>query len=94
LNRHQDAFGISKHIVVPESQHSVTFVHQATIADYIGGRLIVLPAIDLNDQPAFATNEVADVTEYRHLPCKLVPVDLPVANTIPENRFGVRLIDA
>jgi len=54
----------------------------------------VLPTIDLNGQASFATNEIADVTEYRHLPYKLVPVYLPVAHAIPKNRFRIRLIDA
>ena len=54
----------------------------------------MLSTIHLDNQTLLTTNEIADVTEYRHLPCKLVLVDLPVANTIPEDCFSVRLIGA
>jgi hypothetical protein len=94
LNRHQDAFGISEHVIVPESKHSVTFDHQAAITDRVGGRLIMLPTIHFDNQPPFSADKVADVTKYRLLPHKLVPIDLPVANTIPEDRFRICLIDA
>jgi hypothetical protein len=53
----------------------------------------MLSAIDLDDQIEFSANEVADVAADRNLPDKLVSIDLPIANTIPENRLCVRLID-
>jgi hypothetical protein len=94
LNRHQDAFGISENVVIPESKHAIAVFSQATIAYYIRRGLIVLTAIDFNDQSSFSADKVADVTEYWHLPDELVPIDLPVADAIPEDCFRVRLIDA
>jgi hypothetical protein len=93
LNHGEHAFRISENVVVPKSEHSITFIYQAAIADRVSGRLIVLPAVHLNNQSPFTTNEIADITKYRFLPDKLMPVDLPVANAIPENGLCVCLID-
>jgi hypothetical protein len=93
LNHHEDAFDISKNFVVPESKHSVTFFGQATISYGIRSGFIMLPTINLDYHSQFAANKVADVTEDRHLPCKFVSVDLPIANAIPKNGFRIGLID-
>jgi hypothetical protein len=53
----------------------------------------MLSAIDLDDQMEFSANEVADLATDRNLPDKLISIDLPIANTIPENRLCVSLID-
>ena len=54
----------------------------------------MLSAVNFNDKKSFAANEVADVTGYRLLSDKFMSINLPVANTIPENGFRVCLIDA
>ena len=54
----------------------------------------MLPAVHFNNQKSFAANEIADVTAYRFLPHKFMPINLPVTNTIPENCLRVGLIDA
>jgi hypothetical protein len=92
LNRHQDAFDISKNIVVPEPKHAVTVFSQATITYHVRGRLVVLPTVDFNNQSSFSADKVADVTKYRLLPYELVPVDLAIADSIPQNYFRIRLV--
>jgi hypothetical protein len=52
----------------------------------------MLPTIHFDDTTFFAANKVTDVAEYRDLSRKLVSVDLPVANAIPEDRFRVGLV--
>jgi hypothetical protein len=54
----------------------------------------VLSTVNLDDQKPFAADEIADVVEYRLLPHKFIPIDLPVTNAIPKNRLRVGLIDA
>jgi len=54
----------------------------------------VLPAIDFNDQKPFAANEITDVTAYRLLANKFMPVNLAIADAIPEDSFRVSLIHA
>jgi hypothetical protein len=39
----------------------------------------MLPAVNLDDYQSFAADEIADVTAYRLLPYKLMPIDLAVA---------------
>jgi hypothetical protein len=48
LNRGQNALDISEHIVVPESEHPITFLAQAAIPNYVSYRFIVLPAVDFD----------------------------------------------
>ena len=57
-------------------------------------RFIVLPAVRFDDQTSITADEITDETTNRLLPYKFMSVDLPIANTIPENGFRVCLIDA
>ena len=54
----------------------------------------MLPAINLDNQGFPATDEIADVSFDRLLTHKLVPVNLTIANAIPEHGLCVRLFDA
>jgi len=54
----------------------------------------MLPAIHFNDEQFLATDKVTDVTVDRFLPHEYVPINLPIANPIPEHPFRVGLIDA
>jgi hypothetical protein len=89
LNLSQNAFEIAKHIVVPETKHSVTFLAQTTISYRIRGRPVVLSTIDFNNQKSFTAHEIADIAAYRLLSHKFMSIDLSVANAIPENNFRV-----
>jgi hypothetical protein len=48
LNRHQDAIGVAKNIVVPKPKHAIAVFSQATIAYHVRGRLVVLPAVNFD----------------------------------------------
>src|SRR4051794_2887599 len=54
----------------------------------------MLPSIDFDYHKFLATNEITDVTADGLLTNKLVSVNLPVAKTIQEFRFGVGLVGA
>jgi hypothetical protein len=92
LNRNEDAFEITEHIVVPEPKHSITFLVQAAISYSVGGRFAVLSTIHFDDQKLVPACEITDVAVYRLLPHEFVSVDLPVTNAIPENCFRIGLI--
>jgi hypothetical protein len=94
LNGDKHALDIAENIVVLEPKHAVTFLTQAAISYRVRSRRIVLSAIDLNNQTAFATDEIADVVCYRVLTHEFMSIDLPVTDTIPENSLCVCLIDA
>ena len=51
------------------------------------------PPSTSDDQQSLAANKIADVIANRLLSNKLVPIDLPIANPIPENRFRIGLIE-
>ena len=90
----KNAFEITKNVVIPESEHSESFVDQATIADRVCSGLVVLSAVNFNNDKSFPADEIADVTAYGLLSYKFMPFDLPVANAVPENSFRIRLIGA
>jgi hypothetical protein len=90
----KNAFEITKNVVIPESEHSESFVDQATIADHVCSGLVVLSAVNFNNDKSFPADEIADVTAHGLLSNKFMPFDLPVANAIPENSFRIRLIGA
>ena len=94
LNCDQHTFKISEHIIVPESKYAISFGREVAIANRIFGGLVVLSAIHFDHDLLFSADEVADVAADRHLPRKLVAVDLTIADTIPENGFRIRLVGA
>jgi hypothetical protein len=94
LDRSQNSLEIAKNVVIPESKHAISIRNQALISYRVCSRFIVLSAIDFNNEKLLAANEIADVTTYRLLPYKFMSVDLPVADAIPKNGFGVCLADA
>ena len=87
MNCSQNTFDIAEHIVVPESKHAIAFFRQTTISHNIRGRFIVLATVDFNHQASFAAHKIADVARNRFLSYEFMPVDLPVADAIPENRL-------
>ena len=68
---------ISQHLVVPEPQHPVSVALEPQCSLRIRDtnvRLIVLPAIHLDNQPPFEADEVHDVGSNRLLPPEFQPV--------------------
>jgi hypothetical protein len=91
-NHVHHAFDISKYIVIPESQHSITACLK------IGGpfritcqaeRFIVLPAIEFDHKPGSVARKVSEVRSDRRLPPKMRAVDLDTAQMLPQRRLGI-----
>jgi hypothetical protein len=92
LNRDENAFDITKNLIVPETKHSVAFVIQTTIPNLVRNGSIVLSAVCFNDQTLLTANKIANILADRYLSDELMAVDLPVTNSIPENSLCVGLI--
>jgi hypothetical protein len=48
----------------------------------------MLPAVDLDDQLLFKTQEIDNVSSYRHLSPELHPANGAVPRMVPETRLG------
>jgi hypothetical protein len=97
LNRVQDclkhAIGISKHVVIPESQDQVSHCFQEfgpiSVALSV---LIVLPTIDFHDELRIGAHEVDHVSIDWHLPLELETGKSTVTQAKPQHAFGIGLI--
>jgi hypothetical protein len=67
--------GIRQNIVVPESQYTKSLAPQVVIAHFVAQVLGVLPAIDLDNQPAAKAGKVNDIWPDRHLSLELVSLE-------------------
>jgi hypothetical protein len=68
----QNAIYIFKNIVVPEMQHAITVISQPSVAHSIAFVDRMLAAVEFDDQPLLATNEIDDIRSDRFLPDKFV----------------------
>ena len=60
-NRVPNAFDISQHVVIPESQNAITVIRKPLIADGITRVSGMLAAIDFNDDAVLSAYEVDDI---------------------------------
>ncbi len=86
---------VCQHLVVPKSQHPepVTLEPQRPLV--IRGanvRLIVLPAIHLDNQSTLEANEVHNVGSNRLLPPESQPKHPLAPEMGPQDSFGIRLL--
>ena len=66
---------IADHVVVPKPKDTIVVVFKPSIAHTILLTVCVLPAIDFDDQPTFATDKVDDIRTDRLLAYKLAAID-------------------
>jgi len=66
----QDAFQILNHIIVPKSHDAKSISRQPRVSFGIARGIVVLTAIDLDDQPRFETEKVCNVGTDRNLPAE------------------------
>jgi hypothetical protein len=75
----ENAFLISQHVGIPESQHVITVRAERGIARAVPGIIRVLPAVNFDDEFLIATNEIYDIGPDGVLPNEFEPVQPPVA---------------
>jgi hypothetical protein len=81
-----DTLKILKHVNVPESQNTKSPSLQLGRPSCVSNLIIkkvVLPAIQLNDQPPRVASEVGDVVADRHLPPKMIALAPQYAEFMP-----------
>jgi hypothetical protein len=92
-DRLQNAIDIFMHFIVPESQHQTTHGLQ-NLRPIRFIRRGVLPAVDLDDEMRFGTQEIHDIAVDRHLSPELQAVEPSIAQAEPEDTLGIRLVTA
>jgi len=58
------AFGVCEYVVVPEAQDAPLFFGEILVAGFVVLRVLMLPAVDFNNQTRFDTGEVCN--EWRN----------------------------
>ena len=85
------SFGLLKHFVVPEPQHTKSVCPKKRVSSRISQYLIgVLTAIDLNNKQRIKTGKVRYVRTDRNLPAKPAAADVPSAKVFPQALLCVR----
>ena len=79
------------HVIVPESQHPITFRIQPARSHSIAASPVVGPvlrSIDFDDKPHGKTGKIRNVRSDHDLPSEMTSLDLEPAQMMPENCFG------
>src|SRR5262249_16506279 len=87
VDQRQDTLQIPIHFVVPETQYSETLVGKMTVANGIASRMgivIVLTAIDFNDETVLEPHKIHDVTVGWRLATKVETLLSPGAQMNPQ----------
>jgi hypothetical protein len=88
----QDPVAFGKCFAVAEAQYMETVRAQRCTALSVsrhGRRLIVLTAIQLDDEPRFDAGEVGKVAADRVLAAEFVAVETSIPQALPDRAFGV-----
>jgi len=81
---------IGQHLVIPESQNAITFsLQKCGSLTLLRRRVIVLAAVDLDDQRRLVAHEIGDVAANRHLAAEFEPLHLLRAQDLPNLSFCV-----
>jgi hypothetical protein len=90
----KNARHISKHIVVPEPQHSVVATEEPFVTNRISSAVGVLASIQFNDKTTFAADQINCVRTDRLLPDRLVTIEAPRSESIPQGFLRARGVPA
>jgi hypothetical protein len=85
----QYARHVAQHVVVPESQDSIIVLRKPSVANYVTRIVRMLSAIDFNDEPMLAANQVDRVWSNRFLPNEFVAIELARSQPVPQLGFRV-----
>jgi hypothetical protein len=89
----QNAFRILHHVIIPESHDKVTHCFQRRSSDVVSlSVLVVLSAIDFDDQLSLCTQEIDDVSVDGYLSLEFQSSKSAVSQTKPQQPLGIRLI--
>jgi hypothetical protein len=83
-----NAFDISQHFVIPETQDAVAMRDEPLIAHGVASALRVLATVDLDDEPLLSTDKIHDIRTDRLLTHEFESVERPGAKVSPKLSFG------
>ena len=86
----KNAGHITQHIVIPEPQNTVVVIDKPFVANGISRVVGVLAAIQLDNETAFAADQINCIRADRLLPDELVTVEATRPESIPESGFRFR----
>ena len=86
----QNALDVAENVVVPDANDTIATRGEIGITDLVGTTAGVLPAIDLDDQLPFATDEVDIVGSHRLLAGELKGAEPPIAQPKPQHHLHAR----
>src|SRR5262245_15773565 len=92
-----DAFNISEHVVVPESQHAVSIVTQISLPLAIAKRVLglaMLSAVKFDDHPRRVACEIRKIRSDGCLASKMRSLDFNSTQVPPQLSFGVSHVAA
>ena len=87
-----NAFDISLHFVIPETQDAVAMFDKPLIPDGVASAISVLAAIDLDDEPLLPTDKIHDIRPDRLLTHEFESAERPRTKVAPKLSFGGRRI--
>lgn len=91
----QYAADISKHLMVPETDNAKAAREKKMRARLVARALErVLPAIQLDNEPGFKTDEIGNKASNGKLPAELCAFKLTASQMPPKQAFGIRQITA
>ncbi len=89
-NRFEDAFYVSKHLMIPEPQDAISLLGRPGVPPGIAFGLDgVLAPVDFDDETALETHEIDDVWTKHVLAAKLEPRKLAAAQMMPQQAFRI-----
>jgi hypothetical protein len=89
----QNAFCILHHVIIPVSHNKVTHRFQRRSSDVVSlSVLVVLSAVDFDDQLPVCTEEIDDVSVDGYLSLEFQSSKSAVSQTKPQQPLGIRLI--
>jgi hypothetical protein len=97
VDRFHHTFDVLQHLVIPETEHAIAI--RLEILGSLGVRrdvvrLIMLPAIDFNDDAILVTGEIRKVRTYRRLSAEIGALDRDASQMPPQLSLRVRHLAA
>jgi hypothetical protein len=86
---------VAQHVIIPEPQDFESPADEHVGADGVlpaMPRVVVLSAVEFDDQPDLETDEVREVGSDRKLPAEFSAKYLAIPQSRPQTAFGARLV--
>ena len=93
VDRLQNTIDIFQNLIIPEAQHAIALRVEIRVTRCISGQmrcLIMLPAVDLNDEPCLVASKICEIRSDRCLATEMRLRQGQPFQVTPKFLFGVR----